>query len=114
MIYLLNPKTPDWGDHYYYDAISYQVGIDKDGFQGARSYFKRNIGGGGLVNIQLPRYIYYALVKNIDSSTWTHYCTAYSSSLKRLVKYKNGQKVHSLQFKVKKENPLPSDFLFDA
>ena len=109
-IYLLNPKTPGWKDHYYYNAIGYNNGFDRDGFQGVRSYFKRNVEGGGLINKQYPRYINYVLARNIDISTWTHFCTTYSSTLRRLVRYQNGQKVMGMQFKDEKENPLPSDF----
>ena len=109
-IYLLNPKTPDWGDHYYYNAIGWNTGFEREGFQGARSFLRRNVEGGGLVNSQLPRYLLYVLAKNIDISTWTHFCTTYSSSLKRLVRYQDGQKVHGMQFSDKRENPLPGDF----
>ena len=109
-MYMLNPKTPDWGDHYYYEAIGWDTGYEKDGFQGARSFIKRNVEGGGLVNRQLPRYAYFVLARNIDTSKWTHWCTTYSSTLKRLVRYQNGQKVHGVQFKDEKEDPLPSDF----
>ena len=80
-IYLLNPKTPDWGDHYYYNAIGWNTGYEKEGFQGARSFFKRNVEGGGLANRQLPRYAYYVLARNIDVSTWTHFCTRIESKV---------------------------------
>ena len=92
-MYMLNPKTPDWGDHYYYEAIGWDTGYEKEGFQGARSFIKRNVEGGGLVNRQLPRYAYFVLARNIDTSKWTLWCTTYSSTLKRLVRYQNGQKV---------------------
>ena len=110
MITLLHTKTPDWSDHYYYNGIGWKTGYDLDGFQGTRSYFKRNVEGGGLNNKAYPRYINYVLARNIDISTWTHFCTTYSSTLRRLVRYQNGQKVMGVQFQDEKDNPLPSDF----
>ena len=69
-IFLLNPKTPDWADHYYYNAIGWNTGYENEGFQGARSFIKRNVEGGGLANRQHPRYLNYVLARNIDISTW--------------------------------------------
>ena len=42
-IYLLHSKTPDLSDHYFYDAIGLNKGLDREGFHGARSYFRRNV-----------------------------------------------------------------------
>ena len=109
MIYLLRLMTPNWGDTFYYNAVGWNTGYDLEGFQGARSFINRNVEGGGLVNKQLPRYASYVMARNIDISTWTHFCTSYSSSLQKMLRYQNGQKVMSFTFTDEKENPLPSD-----
>ena len=108
-IYLLRMRTSDWSDSYYYDGIFWDAGDEREGFQGGRSFIKRNVEGGGLINMQYPRYASYVLPKNIDVSKWIHFCSSYSSSLRRLIRYQNGQKVMGFTFKDKKENPLPQD-----
>ena len=92
-----------------FEDLSNGLGWGTRGFQGGVHTLLMGVPEGGMINKRLPIYHHFNIANNIETSTWSHLCTSYSSKLNRLHLFQDGLKVYSFQYKEPQGIPMPAN-----
>ena len=86
--------------------LAMDIGFDVAGYDGYTFVLDRNITNGGLSGMRFPTFFHVNLPRNIDTGTWYHYCSSYSSSLGKAHMYGNGLRITDYDYEDENEGPL--------
>ena len=96
------------------EDISNGLGWGTRGFQGGVINFFIGIPDGGMINKRFPINHHFNAANNIETSTWNHLCTSYSSKINRIHMFQDGLKVFSYQYKDPHDIPMPANTFGDT
>ena len=98
----------------YFEDISNGLGWGTRGFQGGVINFFIGIPDGGMINKRFPINHHFNAANKIETSTWNHLCTSYSSKITRIHMFQDGLKVFSYQYKDPHDIPMPAKTFGDT
>jgi hypothetical protein len=99
---------PFFADPYYfcvYEAPGKGRGWGSEGYPGGVTMLQFPWVGPDLSKRRFPIYHHFNFARNIEIGNWNHFCTSYSSNLKRIHMFQNGVKTYSFQYTDGKDYP---------